>query len=318
MRELNVPGRLMASLQALGPIGQRWIDDLPGLLASLEAEWSISCGAPFDGGNAAYVAEALTSGGTAAVLKVALPAGIDGFTPFEQELETLLLAQGDPYVAVIRHDMERRSVLLERLGKPLASLGWSTTRQIEALTSTLARGWPPVATERLPTGAAKANWLAEFVTRAWGDLGHPCSAAAVERAVAYSAERAARFRPEAAVLVHGDGHAHNLLLAQDSENGACFRLTDPEGLVSEPAHDLGVVLRAWNQDLLAGDTAPLALSRCEEVASRSGVDPEAIWQWAFIERVSSGLLLLRLGHQEEAAAYLDVSDRLADVASPRA
>jgi hypothetical protein len=30
------------------------------------------------------------------------------------------------------------------------------------------------------------------------------------------------------------------------------------------------------------------LERCEKVASLTGVDTEAIWQWAFIERVSTG------------------------------
>lgn len=318
MPQLKVPERLMISLGALGPVGQSWIDDLPGLLASLEAEWSIRCGAPFDGGNAAYVAEALTFGGVRVVLKVALPAGVDGFSPFEQELEALLLAQGDPYVAVIRHDTKRRSMLLERLGAPLASLGWSSARQLEALTSTLSRGWRPVTTERLPTGAAKANWLAEFVTETWRDLGQPCSETAVEHAVAYSAERAASFDSERAVLVHGDGHAHNLLQVPDSEDGAEFRITDPEGLVSEPAHDLGVVLRAWNEELLAVNTAKAALERCEEVATRCGIEADAIWQWSFIERLSTGLFLLSLGHQAEAAAYLEVADRLAEVASPQA
>ncbi len=282
----------------------------------MEAEWSVRCGAPFDGGNAAYVAEAVTPDGTRAVLKVALPAGVDGLSPFEQELETLLLAQGDPYVGVIRHDTQRRCVLLERLGQPLAHLGWSTSRQIEGLSDTLARGWRPVATEVLPTGAAKARWLAEFVSTAWEELGQPCSASAVERAVSFSAECAARFDPARAVLVHGDGHTHNLLVVPGPEEAPRFRLTDPEGLVSEPAHDLGVVLRAWNDELLAGDTTKLALERCEKVASLTGVDTEAIWQWAFIERVSTGLFLQRLGHRAEAGAYLAVSDRLANVAPP--
>jgi streptomycin 6-kinase len=282
----------------------------------LEAEWAVRCGAPFDGGNAAYVVEAVTLDGVRAVLKVALPAGVDGLSAFEQELETLLLAHGDPYVGVIRHDTRRRSVLLERLGPPLAHLGWSTSRQIEALSDTLARGWRPVATEVLPTGAAKAGWLAAFVSTAWADLGGPCSASVVEPAVTFSAERAARFDPDRAVLVHGDGDAHNLLVVPGSEDTPRFRLTDPEGLVSEPAHDLGVVLRAWNDELLAGDTTKLALERCEKVASLTGVDTEAIWQWAFIERVSTGLFLLRLGHRAQAGAYLAVADQLANVAPP--
>lgn len=234
VRQLDIPERLTSSAHALGPVGQCWIDDLPGVLASLEAEWSVRCGAPFDGGNAAYVTEAVMPDGARAVLKVALPAGIDGLSPFEQELETLLLAQGDPYVGVIRHDTQRRSVLLERLGQPLASLGWSTSRQIEALSNTLARGWRPVATEVLPTGAAKASWLVEFLSTAWEDLGQPCSASAVERAVTFSAERAARFDPDRAVLVHGDGHAHNLLVVPGSEDVPRFRLTNPRGSSPSP------------------------------------------------------------------------------------
>jgi hypothetical protein len=66
--------------------------------------------------------------------------------------------------------------------------------------------------------------------------------------------------------------------------------------IAEPAHDLGVVLRGWNEDLLAAHAAAVAFQRCEAVSRRTGVDPESIWQWAYIERVSSGLFLLRLGH----------------------
>ena len=159
--------------------------------------------------------------------------------------------------------------------------------------------------------AAKAEWLADFVARKWVDLGRPCSQAAAEKAVSYAAERAAAFDPERAVLVHGDAHAHNLLLKPDPANGSTsFRLIDPEGLLSEPAHDLGVALRDHNEELLAGDTAGTAAGRCRQAALLTGVNGEAIWQWAFIERVSTGLFLFRLGHRQEARPYLAVADRL--------
>jgi streptomycin 6-kinase len=51
------------------------------------------------------------------------------------------------------------------------------------------------------------------------------------------------------------------------------------------------------------------------VAELTGVDTRAIWQWAFAERVSTGLFLLRLGHNQEARTYLAVADRLAEVVS---
>jgi streptomycin 6-kinase len=238
MDPVAVPERLMTSVRALGPAGSRWLEDLPDILASLAADWSIGYGRPLGGGNAA-------------------------------------------------------------------------ARQLTAVASTLARGWRRVPAGRLPTGAAKAEWLAGFAAREWANLGRPCSQAAAETAVSYAARRAAALDPERAVLVHGDGHAGNLLLKPDpAGGGTSFRLIDPEGLISEPAHDLGVALRDRNEELLAADTAVTATARCRRTALLTGVDGEAIWEWAFIERVSTGLFLFRLGHRREARPFLAVADRL--------
>ena len=83
-----------------------------------------------------------------------------------------------------------------------------------------------------------------------------------------------------------------------------------------PEADLGVVLRGWNEDLLAAHPAAVAFQRCQAVSRRTGADPESIWQWSYIERVSSGLFLLRLGHQAEARPFLQAADRLADSVTP--
>lgn len=56
-----MPHRLSVSARALGPAGSRWLEDLPGVLAGLATDWSIAYGRPFDGGNAAYVIEAVTA-----------------------------------------------------------------------------------------------------------------------------------------------------------------------------------------------------------------------------------------------------------------
>jgi streptomycin 6-kinase len=319
MPSIRLPERVSAAVAALGLAGQRWLAGLPELISSLEADWAVTCGTALEGGNAAYVVEAVTADGQLAVLKIALPPGIDGFAPFEQELQALQDAGGDPYAKLICHDEERRSMLLERLGRPLASLGWPADRQIAAITDTLARGWRPASPGRLPTGAAKAEWLAGSIAGAWRDLGEPCTERAARRAIGYAAGRASRAYPGPAVLVHGDAHPFNVLAVPDGiDDGAhpAFRLIDPEGLASEPAHDLGVVLRGWNEDLLAADAAAVAFQRCEAVSRRTGVDPESIWQWSYIERVSSGLFLLRLGHEAEARPFLEAADRLGDAVTP--
>ena len=319
MAPIRLPERVTAAVAALGLAGQHWIAGLPELISSLEADWAVTCGTALEGGNTAYVAEAVTAGGQLAVLKIALPPGIDGFAPFEQELQALQDAGGDPYARLICHDEQRRSMLLERLGRPLASLGWPSDRQITAITATLARGWRPASSGRLPTGAAKAEWLAGSITDAWRDLGEPCTERAASRAIGYAAERASRADPGHAVLVHGDAHPANVLEVPDGIDHRArpaFRLIDPEGLASEPAHDLGVVLRGWNEDLLAAHADAVVFQRCEAVGRRTGVDPESIWQWSYIERVSSGLFLLRLGHEAEARPFLEAADRLSDSVTP--
>ena len=48
-----------------------------------------------------------------------------------------------------------------------------------------------------------------------------------------------------------------------------------------------------------------------QLAALTGTDAQAIWEWGFVERVSSGLLLMQLGH-EEGELYLSIADAIAD------
>jgi hypothetical protein len=81
----SVSARLALSIQALGAAGEAWLAGLPGLLASVEADWSVTVGVRLDGGGTAYVAEAVTHNGTPGVVKVSIPPGVDGFNPFERQ-----------------------------------------------------------------------------------------------------------------------------------------------------------------------------------------------------------------------------------------
>ncbi|MBL7255730.1 AAA family ATPase [Paractinoplanes lichenicola] len=313
-RGVPVSARLALSLRAAGPAGQEWLTGLPALLDSLAADWSITIGARLDGGRAAYVAEAATRDGKPAVLKVTIPPGDD------RQLVALQLGGGDPYVGLLRHDVARRALLLERLGPPLAALGRPASRQLELLARTAARGWRPVEDHgRLPTWIEAARWHAAFIPSMWETLGRPCSEAAVELAVRCAALRGAAFEPGRAVLVHGDVHALNTL----RKSGTDFRLVDPSGLVSEPAHDLGVILargvQEWRDGLAAGDPRQAwqaMTDSCRELGRIAGADPEAVRQWACTEIVSTGLHVLSLGDHNEARAFLTVADKLAAATEP--
>jgi streptomycin 6-kinase len=315
MPAIAVSEPVALSLRALGETGGRWLAELPELLASLAADWSLTVGARLDGGRAAYVAEAVTHDGARVVLKVPIPPGIDEVTPAERELTALRLAGGDPYARLIRHDGPRRALLLERLGRPMAGLGWPAGRQLDALTATAARGWRKVAEGGvLPTGAEAARWHAGYIPSAWEELGRPCPEATVELALSCAAEREAAADPSRAVLVHGDVHALNAL---EAPGGAGFRLVDPEGLISEPAHDLGVVQARGVQgriaELAAGDPGRVRerMERgCRRAGRLTGSDPDAVRQWAVMELVSTGLFLLRVGRREDAEAFLAVATGL--------
>ena len=127
----------------------------------------------------------------------------------------------------------------------------------------------------------------------------------IDRALTYCDDRAAAFDPTRAVLVHGDAHGWNTVAA----GAGAFKFVDPEGLLSEPEHDLAVAMREYNQPLLAGDTARLVEERAALLASHCGVDPRAVWEWGFVERVSTGLATLRDLESADGAAFLEVARR---------
>ena len=94
-----------------------------------------------------------------------------------------------------------------------------------------------------------------------------------------------------------------------------FKFVDPDGLFIERAYDLGIIMRGWDEDRLAGDPVARGLRRCHRLAALTGVAAEPIWQWGFVERVSSGLLCLQVG-LEGAGEMLAVADAWADQSPP--
>jgi streptomycin 6-kinase len=99
------------------------------------------------------------------------------------------------------------------------------------------------------------------------------------------------------VLAHGDPHPGNALQVPGG-GPRRFKFVDPDGLLIERAYDLGVLMREWTPELLAGDPYALGMWRCRRLAELTGVDAEAIWQWGFMEITSSGLLCTRLGWED--------------------
>lgn len=301
----QVPELVRQRATSNGLAGRRWLDDLPEVVAALADRWGLEVGEPLAGGTASFVVTATDRSGRACVLKVAMPLDTDDGAGFARSVHVHRLAGGRACATLLAHDDAVPAMLLERLGPNLHELGMPLPQLLETIAVTLRSGGRSWDDSVLPTEPEQAIWLAGHITTSWDGLGRPCSREVIDRALAYCDERAAAFDPSRAVLVHGDAHGWNTLDAGAGE----FKLVDPEGLRSEPAHDLGVPMREYNRPLLAGDTPRLARERAELLASLCQVDPEAVWQWGFVERVSTGLANLRDFEGDEGTAFLEVARR---------
>jgi streptomycin 6-kinase len=307
-----VPRFVRQRVLHLGRRGEQWLAELPNVIAQLERAWSLTVGRALAGGTGSFVAPARTAEGDA-ILKIAIPE-----VGFADELRVLESAQGHGYVLLLTADREREAMLLEALGPPMASLALPPDRQIALLCQMLRQAWqaPRPAGLVVTSDDEKAGQLARMVSRMWEELEHPCSEQVVNEALRYAERRAAAFDLERCVVVHGDPHPWNALQALAPRVGAeaGFVFVDPVGFLADPAYDLGVVLRDWCTQLLAtaDAEAATALARryCALLSAQTGVEETAIWEWGFLERVSSGLYCLKLGIEELGRPFLQTAEML--------
>lgn len=303
-RDVHVPGLVRQKALAQGAEGRRWLDRLGRLIAELERAWGLTVGATLHGGSGSYVAAAKTGAGDDAVVKIEMPP----YESFAGEVRTLLAAGGRGYARLLNRDEERHAMLQERLGPSLEESGLPVPARVEILCATLQSAWDVPPPAGLQTGAEKARWLSGFVAAAWEETNRPCSRRVVEQALAFAEAREAAFDPAASVLVHGDAHDANALRATERTRGRSkFKFVDPDGILAEPAYDLGILMREWSEELLGPDAARLGRERCARLARLTGVDPRAIWEWGFVERVSTGLLVAQLGTEKLGREMLDVA-----------
>jgi streptomycin 6-kinase len=291
---LEIPPVVREKAVAVG--AEAWIAELPSLIRAVEAEWGITVGTPYRDSTEALVTRATCGDGTPAVLKLIVPRGGEAAA---REATVLRLAGGDGCPRMLRDDVERGALLLERLGRSLFELQLPILRRHEILVSAARRIWRPAPDSGLPSGAAKARWLGDFIAAMWEELDRPCSERTVDHALACAERRAAAHRDDTAVLVHGDVHQWNALAAGDG-----FKLVDPDGLLAQPEYDLGIIMR---EDPLEGDLH----ERARGLAQRTDLDADAIWEWGVVERVSTGLLGTRVGLQPVARQMLAAADQLA-------
>lgn len=299
--ELEVRGTVAAKASALGTCGESWIRDVPALLDDLADRWKLKPVDQVTGGSESVVVNVLRSDGCPAVLKLAIPGALGR--------EPDVLQAANPAGCCVHSLAVRRvddALLLERLGPSLRSQVSDSVAHMSVLCRLLQRLWSVPPPAGLPTGADKAISLAEFIERAWRTTERPCSEQVVDLATVYARRRQSAFDPARSNLVHGDAHSDNALACEGDAIG--YKLVDPDGLFAEPALDLAVPMREYSAELLAGDPLQGGLDRCRHLSELTGVAEQEIWEWGFLERVSTGLLTIMVASRDDGLQQLEVAE----------
>src|ERR1019366_4093782 len=123
-----------------------------------------------------------------------------------------------------------------------------------------------------------------------------CPRRVIDRALAYADTRSSALNPDGWGLIHGDAAPPNVLAVTppraEAETGFVF--IDPTPFFGDPAYDLGVLMRDWSSEL-APDPVAAMRQFCQQASARTGIDAAAIWEWGYLQRVTTGLYIWSLG-----------------------
>lgn len=297
----TVPQIVVARAKSAGAVGEAWLAGLDGMISELEEMWHISVGEALSGGSHAFVAYADGQDGKPYVLKVDMPEDLGG--EFESGVKLLETAKGQGYPKLYAYDPKRKACLLERLGKPLGQLGYPVSEQLRIICDALQKTWKiPVTAAGFTIG--NVAWFREFLNEAWEKLQHPCSSKVLEQAFSYLQSRENAANPAEFVLLHGDAHSENTLRELSGES---FKLIDPDGILYEKAYDLGVLMREWGAEY---ESEPLkkGIERCRYLSRLTGVPQQGIWEWGFVQTVSTAFVLLQTGREDAGRKMLCVAE----------
>lgn len=305
---IPLPPEVIGRVESLGGIGRRWLNGLGDIVRSLENQWGVEIGMPLSGGSHSLVAFADGRNSEQYVIKVDVPENPDP-ADFLKEVRTLEIANGRGYAKLFAYDVEKRACLLERLGPTLQSLGLSVHEQIKAICSTLKDSWEiPIENPGcLSDGAESVAWFRSHLVNSWENLNRPCPKNIIDYGLTYLQSREDDLDNVSCVLIHGDAHSNNTLSTPDGS----FRLIDPDGLYYEKAYDLGVLVREWMDEYRA-DPVKLVQERCRLLHELTSVPYRNIWEWGYVQTVSTGLVLLQVGQREYGKAMLELAGEWAE------
>jgi streptomycin 6-kinase len=251
-----------------GDAGERWLADLPELLAGIAADWGLTLGDPYDL-TFHYVAAVRCSDGTPAVLKVGFALSV--------EATALAAFDGCGAARLLDADLDRGALLLEQVspGGRLRDLVPAQDAEATAVLGGLMRRLhvPPVP--GLPTVLSQVGALDRHRGPVPADL--VAEAAALMRSLCATAPREA--------VLHGDLHHDNVLRGTREP----WLAIDPHGLVGDPGYEIGSLLfNPRPEDRDPGLTA-LVPARLAQLSTALGEPADRLAAWGFVKAVLSSV-----------------------------
>jgi streptomycin 6-kinase len=265
--------------EAFGADGERWLANLPRLLAEVAAQWRLELGSPYEL-SFHWVTPVRREDGSAAVLKLGPPEP----GHLHVEATTLRCFDGDGAVRLLEHDEARGALLMERADPGTLARQLVPRRDLIATAAiiTVMR-----RLHRVPVPEADLPRLDERDAASFGQhlrafpgdgrLPRPLveQAAELHKELCATASRTA--------LLHGDLHHDNVLRARREP----WLAIDPHGVVGDPGYEVGAML--YNPDPQRRDAALLSLvpARIEQLADGLGMPVERVVAWGFVQGVLS-------------------------------
>ena len=265
-------------VETWGAEGERWLADLPALVAAVAQDWGLQVGSRFDL-SYNWVAAATQADGTPAVLKLGLPkAG-----HLTHEAAALAAFDGGGAVRLLAYDADRGALLLERAQPGVMARHLVPEHDREATAAAIAvikrLHRPPPPDCPLPNLEVEADSFSGHLRTYPGD--DPLPRHLVERAGRLFDELCATATTR--VVLHGDLHHDNILSATREP----WLAIDPHGWLGDPGYDVGALLYNPDPDLRDDRLVALVPVRVEQLAEGLGMPLERIVAWGFVMAVLS-------------------------------
>lgn len=293
----TLPAELVTHVSAIcGDRGERWFEELPGIIRDLEQRWSVSSGPPFPGIEFNYVAPAQRGDGGHVVIKMAPP-----FERIEIHNEARYLREldGSGAARLLAEAHELSAIMIERVlpGEPMFQVFKDDPISCVEPAIKLLKGNLRQPPSNLKDVELLDNWFLRF--RRYKDTDFP----------ARHAEKALkiydRLSPDRTCYLHGDFHPGNILSAERDP----FLVIDPKGIVGHPGYDVAVFLNNlhWWQKNKNG-TEELLNEAVERFARALNLSEREIREWSYACMVISAWWKFEdmPEHYDETVAISDI------------